>query len=238
MSVIYNSGDDLVLRLRFNLDGLGIISPIAVPFVAKIWTADKDTCIRAGYNGSSFFGGASVENETDIVIHADISGWFSGVLHGEVTFYYPDALIEDNEYAHSSPIVFSVVTEAGVDVTLGSVTHTVYGLSAYDLAVKNGFSGTEEEWLASLKQPAIDAANYAIDIANHAMIVGDNGNLWNWNTKTRKYEDTGKRAQGAVFARLEINSENELVEHCFSQYTGEDFFINENGELVFNALIM
>lgn len=26
------------------------------------------------------------------------------------------------------------------------------GLSAYDIAVKNGFSGTEAEWLASLKR--------------------------------------------------------------------------------------
>lgn len=28
---------------------------------------------------------------------------------------------------------------------------TIHGYSAYELAVINGFSGTEEEWLASLK---------------------------------------------------------------------------------------
>jgi hypothetical protein len=30
----------------------------------------------------------------------------------------------------------------------------LYGKSAYDLAVDNGFEGTEQEWLASLKGPA------------------------------------------------------------------------------------
>ena len=37
------------------------------------------------------------------------------------------------------------------------------GLSAYDIAVKLGFVGTEEEWVQSLKQPALDAAAEALD---------------------------------------------------------------------------
>jgi len=32
--------------------------------------------------------------------------------------------------------------------------NALYGKSAYDLAVDNGFEGTEQEWLASLKGPA------------------------------------------------------------------------------------
>ena len=32
------------------------------------------------------------------------------------------------------------------------------GLSAYELAVKNGYFGTEQEWLAYLRKPAVDAA--------------------------------------------------------------------------------
>lgn len=35
------------------------------------------------------------------------------------------------------------------------------GLSAYELAVLYGFKGTEQEWLDSLKQPAVDAAGEA-----------------------------------------------------------------------------
>ena len=37
------------------------------------------------------------------------------------------------------------------------------GLSAYDVAVKLGFVGTEAEWVQSLKQPALDAAAEALE---------------------------------------------------------------------------
>lgn len=43
------------------------------------------------------------------------------------------------------------------------------GDSAYKIAVDSGFVGTKEEWLASLKQPAIDAA----DVANQAALNAD-----------------------------------------------------------------
>lgn len=39
----------------------------------------------------------------------------------------------------------------------------IQGWSAYELAVKHGFVGTEEEWVQSLKQPALDAAAEALD---------------------------------------------------------------------------
>jgi chemotaxis protein histidine kinase CheA len=39
----------------------------------------------------------------------------------------------------------------------------IQGWSAYELAVKHGFVGTEEEWVQSLKQPALDAAAEALE---------------------------------------------------------------------------
>lgn len=39
----------------------------------------------------------------------------------------------------------------------------IQGWSAYEAAVKHGFVGTEEEWVQSLKQPALDAAAEALD---------------------------------------------------------------------------
>lgn len=42
------------------------------------------------------------------------------------------------------------------------------GYSAYQIAVQNGFIGTEEEWIASLKQPALDAAETANEAADNA----------------------------------------------------------------------
>ena len=46
-------------------------------------------------------------------------------------------------------------------IAMQPVTLELSGLSAYEVAVVNGFQGTEEEWLQSLKQPAIDAAEQA-----------------------------------------------------------------------------
>lgn len=39
----------------------------------------------------------------------------------------------------------------------------IQGWSAYEAAVKHGFVGTEEEWVQSLKQPALDAAAKALE---------------------------------------------------------------------------
>lgn len=39
----------------------------------------------------------------------------------------------------------------------------IQGWSAYEAAVKHGFVGTEEEWVQSLKQPALDAAAEALE---------------------------------------------------------------------------
>lgn len=44
-----------------------------------------------------------------------------------------------------------------------SGTQGIQGWSAYEVAVKHGFVGTEEEWVQSLKQPALDAAAEALD---------------------------------------------------------------------------
>lgn len=57
----------------------------------------------------------------------------------------------------------------GVEVDLRSdIQAPANGLSAYEIAVLDGFQGTEEEWLASLKQPAVDAAEEADKAAQSA----------------------------------------------------------------------
>lgn len=53
---------------------------------------------------------------------------------------------------------------------LTSCQTTQNGLSAYEIAVKNGFNGTEEEWLASLRgEDGKDGDN-----SNSSIVVGDN----------------------------------------------------------------
>lgn len=50
------------------------------------------------------------------------------------------------------------------------------GLSAYEVAVLNGFVGTESDWLQFLRKPALDAAEeamYAVDLVNQAIVRVD-----------------------------------------------------------------
>ena len=66
------------------------------------------------------------------------------------------------------------------------------GKSAYEVAVENGFSGTETEWLASLKgEPGAAGANGKDGTDGKTPYVGDNGN---WYIGT---DDTGKPSRGA-----------------------------------------
>lgn len=53
--------------------------------------------------------------------------------------------------------------DSGIEavIAMQPVTLELAGLSAYEVAVINGFNGTEEEWLDSLKKPAEDAAEQA-----------------------------------------------------------------------------
>lgn len=60
----------------------------------------------------------------------------------------------------------SCCESAGSEVSINSdIMLPSNGLSAYEIAVANGFVGTEEEWLTSIKQPALDAAETANNAA-------------------------------------------------------------------------
>ena len=66
------------------------------------------------------------------------------------------------------------------------------GKSAYEVAVENGFNGTEAEWLASLKgATGAPGANGKDGTDGKTPYVGDNGN---WYIGT---DDTGKPSRGA-----------------------------------------
>ncbi len=44
-----------------------------------------------------------------------------------------------------------MANQGGICAQVGLIRQGARGLSAYDVAVKNGFTGTESEWLESLK---------------------------------------------------------------------------------------
>lgn len=158
MKEIYYKGDDLKLSLKMMLDG-NVISPRSVPWEIHLWTNRKSDRLSCGWNGTAFYGGASDDGNL-IRINADAnSKWWHGVLHSECVITYVDAQMPDNNYTVIADIDWCSDTS-------GVITHTVYGLSAYQVAVQNGFVGTEQEWIQSLnakiQSQAYDAAGNTI----------------------------------------------------------------------------
>ena len=95
----------------------------------------------------------------------------------------------------------------------GNIIHTILkGLSAYEIAIKNGYVGTEEEWLESLIGNGIDSVeltndgyltliftkggSYTTPISikgknGHSPYIGQNGNWYEYDDAQDEYIDTG-----------------------------------------------
>lgn len=106
----------------------------------------------------------------------------------------------------------SGTVSSSVDLS-GNIMYTILkGLSAYEVAVKNGFVGTEEEWLESLVGNGIDTVSidsdgyltlvftkggsYTTPISikgknGHSPYIGDNGNWYEYDDTQNGYVDTG-----------------------------------------------
>lgn len=111
----------------------------------------------------------------------------------------------------------------------------IQGWSAYEVAVKHGFVGTEEEWVQSLKQPALDAAAEALEakaqveateqavkeaealrVTNErTRTIDENTRRANesarqtWETQRREAEDTRIAAENTRKSEEEIRKTNE-----------------------------
>lgn len=89
------------------------------------------------------------------------------------------------------------------------------GWSAYEVAVKNGFIGTEADWLQSLKQPALDAAEEAL-AAKDAVEVTEAA-VKEAEAARVEAEDARVTAENA-----RVNNENERISAENARKTAED----------------
>lgn len=128
-------------------------------------------------NTLSLFDENGVETYTAV-----LDGDILAVTSGENTvFYYKDGYsFEKNSIGIDA--VFIMAQNAGYDGTLEDLVEAFKGDSAYETAVKNGYVGSETEWLATL----IGAAG-ANGISPH---IGANGDWYVGDT------DTGVSASG------------------------------------------
>lgn len=111
----------------------------------------------------------------------------------------------------------------------------IQGWSAYEVAVQHGFVGTEEEWVQSLKQPALDAAAEALEAkaqveateqavkeaealrvtAEQGRVNAENTRVSNENTRISN-EDSRKEAESS-----RVNAESDRVEAETARDTAE-----------------
>lgn len=136
----------------------------------------------------------------------------------------------------------------------------IQGWSAYEVAVKHGFVGTEEEWVQSLKQPALDAAAEALDAkakveateqavkeaealrvtAEQGRVNAENTRVSNENTRISN-EDSRKAEEAkrvtAETSRKEaessrVNAESDRVEAEGARAAAEQLRANSESERV------
>ena len=111
----------------------------------------------------------------------------------------------------------------------GNIMATVLkGLSAYEVAVKNGFVGTEEEWLQSLVGNGIDSItmnpdgtltiiytngdSYTTPVSlkgkdGHSPYIGDNNNWFVYDDEADEYVDSGISSTYEIGTGLKFDEE-------------------------------
>lgn len=109
----------------------------------------------------------------------------------------------------------------------------VHGYSAYDLAVKYGYKGTEEEWVQSLKGPKGDPGTLEnhteIDALGHRVVNvaepeedGDAVNLQFVSSQLEQHQRVIGEAMGSLFKRAEDTFMTRAHRVTFKNYpTGE-----------------
>ena len=143
----------------------------------------------------------------------------TGIYNLKFEYALPDLSLSDSERQCAVDVdAFEIVGKSAQasDGTEFSVTVDMaigfQGKSAYAVWLET-HEGTQEDYETFLRQPAIDAAELAQEVADHPdKIVLD---YWHkWNTELKEYENTGIKAKG------DTGPMPELV-----------FGVNENGEL-------
>lgn len=98
----------------------------------------------------------------------------------------------------------------------------IQGWSAYEVAVKHGFVGTEEEWVQSLKQPALDAAAEALEakaqVEATEKAVKEAEALRVTNENTRISNEDSRKAEESK----RVTAENERIAAENSRKSEED----------------
>lgn len=164
----YHEGDDIKLRLQVRNRG-EVINPADVRWTVKVYTESRDKAVLCTHDDSGY-SNCYVEDNY-IVLAIDNPALVSGILHVMITLYYEDDKMEDGY--RTETVIMREVEKLSDSIAEGVADISVVGYSAYRIAVAHGFSGTEEEWLESLKgepgEPGRDGMDADIEGCNEAI---------------------------------------------------------------------
>lgn len=90
--------------------------------------------------------------------------------------------------------------------------------SAYAIAVKHGYQGTEAEWIAAHEKARVDAQAAAKSAANSAQAAAESA------------EATQANLNNVKMVLFEINETGNLILHAINE-PGFDFVMTEDGHL-------
>lgn len=132
------------------------------------------------------YGEISVKNGEFVLTNADDNELYRAIIdnnvlylygNGENKYFYTENAFEEHNLSFA--VVYATAKEAGFNGTLEELIAAFKGDSAYDIAVKKGYTGTERDWLNSLK-----------GATGNSPRIGENGNWFIGDT------DTGVCASG------------------------------------------
>ena len=187
----------------------------AVPFRFKYWTDSRAKAWEACFDGVTYRGCQLSEDGLTLTVGFDNHGMGVGTLMVERCYYLtnsdyesgicdaviapqPVVCVDDDDEEYEVMLALNGVTALGGTSILPPYYQA--GKSAYEIAVEEGYEGTEEEWIQSLKQPAEDAAEDAGEAADKANAAAERAEtaIADANTATEAANTAASAAQSAA----------------------------------------
>ena len=197
-----------------------------VPFRFKYFTASPSRAFVASFDGNEYHN-CHLDEDGNLCIGFDDHNMGLGTLMVERTYYLNNSCYVSgvcDERIAPTPVVIEEEGEGGVinkfqivlslqGETTIAATSTVQpyyakgdpGKSAYEIAVEQGFVGTEEEWLESLRGPQGDSA-YQV-----AVEQGFVGTKDQWLESLRGPEGPQGVSGGFLFPVMDFNPEDGVL---------------------------
>ena len=171
----YKSDFDIILHIKDH-EGIDKGFP-SFDWIAKFYTTSKATAYTAAFINGKYINCFNDDGQIHIVFNDQKMG--AGKLNVEFKSSYPNTIYPDGhrDVYEPMPLDIELVTGAGEDSGTYDVDITIpfVYITAYEMAVRNGYSGTLEQYMEYVnKFPQVIEVNTAIHGIMSDLYVGKN----------------------------------------------------------------